>query len=174
MEAKKFIAVDKNNMQEYSLEINSEGEIFINGQKCEVEFTHDDSGLNFVHLKGNNYTVEIVSNDQNNYELLINGNSYTFSLETPFSLEKLKKKIEEEKHATTYLIKAPMPGTILEVNVEQNDSINSGETALVLEAMKMENAIAVDHGGIVTKVFVKKGDIISKNAPLVEIKREKI
>lgn len=172
MEPKKFIAVDKGSMQEYCFEIDQEGGISINGQKCQVEFTHDNAGLTFIQLAGKKYIVEIVSNDQNNYELLINGNSYIFSLETPFSLEKLKKKIEEEKHSTTYLIKAPMPGTLLEVNVEVNQTIGVGETTLILEAMKMENAITAEYAGTVTKVFVKKGDIISKNDPLIEIQKK--
>lgn len=171
MEPKKFIALDKSNMQEYCFEVDKEGQITLNGHKCEVEFTEDDSGLTFIHLGNTKYVVEIVSNEQNNYELLINGNSYVFSLETPFSLEKLKKKIEEEKLSTTYLIKAPMPGTILDVNVEENQSIFTGETILILEAMKMENTIASEFGGTVTKVFVNKGDIIAKNAPLVEIEK---
>ncbi len=171
MEPKKFIALDKNNMQEYCFEVNKEGEITLNGQKCEVEFTEEDSGLTFIHLGNTKYVVEIVSNEQNNYELLINGNSYVFSLETPFSLEKLKKKIEEEKLSTTYLIKAPMPGTLLDINVEEGQTINSGEIVLILEAMKMENTIAAEFGGTVTKVFVKKGDIIGKNASLIEIEK---
>ncbi|NMA72673.1 MAG: acetyl-CoA carboxylase biotin carboxyl carrier protein subunit [Bacteroidales bacterium] len=174
MEPKKFIAVDKGSMQEYCFEIDKKGEILINGQKCEVEFTHNKSGLTFIHLAGKKYIIEIVSNDQNNYELLINGNSYTFSLETPLSLEKLKKKIEEEKQSTTYLIKAPMPGTILEVNVEEEQAVNLGETTLILEAMKMENAITSEHTGTVTRVFIKKGDIISKNDPLIEIEKNTI
>lgn len=172
MEPKKFIAVDKGSMQEYCFEIDENGLISINGQKCEVEFKHNHSGLTFIHLSGTKYIVEIVSNDQNNYELLINGNSYIFSLETPFSLEKLKKKIEEEKHSTTYLIKAPMPGTILEVNVKEKQSVSAGETTLILEAMKMENAITAEHTGTVAKVFVKKGDIISKNDPLIKIEKK--
>ena len=66
-------------------------------------------------------------------------------------------------------INAPMPGTILKVNVTQGQAVKEGEVLCVLEAMKMENEIMAPKGGTVTQVLVSKGSTVETGAPLVVI-----
>ena len=66
-------------------------------------------------------------------------------------------------------VNAPMPGTILKVNVKQGDAIKSGTVLCVLEAMKMENEILAPKDGTVTQVIVAKGSSVDTGAPLVVI-----
>ena len=54
-------------------------------------------------------------------------------------------------------VKAPMPGTILEVKVQQGQSVKKGDVLMVLEAMKMENEIMCPQDGTVAQVNVSKG-----------------
>ena len=66
-------------------------------------------------------------------------------------------------------VAAPMPGTILSVNVTAGQSVKSGDVLLVLEAMKMENEIKAPKDGTVTAVSVTKGESVDTGATLVTI-----
>ena len=66
-------------------------------------------------------------------------------------------------------VTAPMPGTILKVNVKTGDAIKAGTVLCVLEAMKMENEILAPKDGTVTQVAAVKGTTVDTGAPLVFI-----
>ena len=66
-------------------------------------------------------------------------------------------------------VNAPMPGTILKVNVEKGQAVKAGQVLVVLEAMKMENEILAPKDGTVTQVVVSKGSTVDTGAALVVI-----
>lgn len=67
------------------------------------------------------------------------------------------------------VVKSPMPGTILKVNVGQGQVVKEGDVLVVLEAMKMENEIMAPKGGTVTQIVTSKGASVDTDAPLVVI-----
>ena len=66
-------------------------------------------------------------------------------------------------------VNAPMPGTILKVNVTQGQAVKEGDVLCILEAMKMENDIIAPKSGTVTQVVTAKGASVSSGDPLVVI-----
>ena len=64
-------------------------------------------------------------------------------------------------------VTAPMPGTILKVNVKDGQAVKAGTVLVVLEAMKMENESRAPKDGTVTQVVVSKGSTVDTGAPLV-------
>ena len=66
-------------------------------------------------------------------------------------------------------VNAPMPGTILRVNVTQGQAVKEGDVLCVLEAMKMENEIMAPKAGTVTQVVVSKGASVNTGDALVVI-----
>ena len=66
-------------------------------------------------------------------------------------------------------ILAPMPGSIIKVNVSKGDEVKRGQVLLVLEAMKMENEITSPADGKVTDIQVEKGQCISAGDVLIVI-----
>lgn len=66
-------------------------------------------------------------------------------------------------------VNAPMPGTILKVNVTNGQAVKAGDVLCILEAMKMENEIMAPKDGTVTQVLATKGATVDTGAPLVVI-----
>ena len=66
-------------------------------------------------------------------------------------------------------INAPMPGTIVSVNVSAGQKIAKGDVLIVLEAMKMENEIMAPHDGVVASVNVSKGESVNSGTLLVSL-----
>ena len=66
-------------------------------------------------------------------------------------------------------VNAPMPGTILKVNVSQGQAVKAGQVLVVLEAMKMENEIMAPKAGTVTQVVTSKGASVNTGDVLVVI-----
>ena len=66
-------------------------------------------------------------------------------------------------------VNAPMPGTILAVNVTVGQTVNAGDTLMILEAMKMENEISAPKAGKVASIAVTKGANVDSGAVLCVI-----
>ena len=71
--------------------------------------------------------------------------------------------------AGSVAIKAPMPGTILKINVKVGDSVKAGDVVCVLEAMKMENDICAPQDGVVSSVEIAQGASVATDAVLVTL-----
>lgn len=85
---------------------------------------------------------------------------------------KLTKKFENRQQyedPDPNHIKSYIPGTIQEVFVKEGQKVKAGESLLILEAMKMQNQIAMPFDGKVKKIHVKVGDRIPKRHLMVEI-----
>lgn len=67
-------------------------------------------------------------------------------------------------------MRAPLPGTIVAIEVREGDKVKAGQELLTLEAMKMKNAIRSDRDGEIAKINVAVGDLVKHNEPLVTFK----
>jgi len=71
--------------------------------------------------------------------------------------------------AVSSTVTAPMPGTVIKVNVHEGSTVKARDPLVVLEAMKMETPLAAPFDGTVTAVHVKEGDRVAGGAVLVEL-----
>jgi biotin carboxyl carrier protein len=62
-----------------------------------------------------------------------------------------------------------MPGLILEISAKEGQEVKEGDYILVLEAMKMENAITAPRDAVIKKITAKKGETVEKNQVLIEL-----
>ena len=72
-------------------------------------------------------------------------------------------------NAGAIAVKAPMPGTLIKVNVKVGDSVKKGDVLCVLEAMKMENDIMSPVDGVVATVDGAQGASVATDAVLVTL-----
>jgi oxaloacetate decarboxylase alpha subunit/pyruvate carboxylase subunit B len=77
------------------------------------------------------------------------------------------KKAESDTEGTP--LKAPMPGIIVSYKKQVGDSVNTGETVVILEAMKMENALPSPAGGTIKSINFASGDTVARNDVLCVI-----
>lgn len=66
-------------------------------------------------------------------------------------------------------VKTPMPGTILDVRVQNGAKVKKGDVLVILEAMKMENEIQAPCDGTVSSLSVRKGDSVETQALICTI-----
>jgi pyruvate carboxylase subunit B len=74
-----------------------------------------------------------------------------------------------EDAAAGGVVRAPMPGLVLEVMVAEGDEVTADQGLLVLEAMKMENELKAPSGGVVGAIHVESGEAVDKEDLLIEI-----
>jgi biotin carboxyl carrier protein len=127
---------------------------------------------NSFHIIYNNksYTAEIVKIDRASKSCVvkINGTHYPVVLKDQFDLLLEKMGMNSAVSTKVNNIKAPMPGLIINLKVEEGSVVKQGDTLLILEAMKMENIIKSPGDGVVKSLKVKKGDSVEKNQILIE------
>jgi biotin carboxyl carrier protein len=166
---KKLYALSSEN-KKFSFSLPFKDKIRIGKRYFPVQFKSDEKYGTYILWKNRKYPVEIIRSRQNKYEILFNDISYTFTVETPFSLQRMKVLNSKKGKAEVEVMRAPMPGKILDVLVREGSDVLRGEPVLILEAMKMQNEIQSPVNGRVTRVAAKTNTNVMKDDILVEIK----
>lgn len=155
----------------YNLKVNSKFEF-----KKQTNDLENIDVLNLTETKAHvlanhqSYETEIKKADVNakTYSVSVNNTLYEVKIEN--DLDVLIKEMGFEVGAGKVVnsIKAPMPGLILEINVNEGNEVAEGDTLLILEAMKMENALVSPRAGVIKKIEISKGEAVDKGDLLIE------
>lgn len=120
---------------------------------------------------GKSFNVKIMESNFYDRKYVIKVNKSTYTVDISNQLDQLIKEmgfsLGSNKKAND--VKAPMPGMILSVNVEEGQEVKEGDTLLILEAMKMENAIGAPKDGIIKTVNVKSNGTVEKGELMIEM-----
>ena len=128
----------------------------------------------------NNYKVNLLSHEGNNIQLEVNGTKYEVKLKedvkttkTPTLVRSASKRpvepLKVNPSSKRTKIVAPIPGTILAVDIKVGDQVKVGDRLVQLEAMKMENNITSEKSGKITTVLVNVGQKVLQNEVMIEI-----
>lgn len=169
LQIKKLYALSSEN-RKFSFSLPLKHTIRIGKRNYEVKLKADEKYGTYILWKNRKYPVEIISSRQNKYEILFNDISYTFTVETPFSLQRMKVLNSKKGKVEREYIKAPMPGKIIDVMVREGSNVLRGEPLVILEAMKMQNEILSPVNGVIVKVSARINTNVMKDDLLVEIK----
>lgn len=140
-----------------------------------------------IKINGNDYNVTIDEVEGNAAKVEVNGTPYNVEFDKPLSKPKTISVVNRPAAAPSAgpapasrpaaapaaaaggsTVNSPLPGVVLEVKVKDGDKVTKGQVIMVLEAMKMENAIEAPCDGTVT-IKAQKGDSVLEGAPLAII-----
>jgi biotin carboxyl carrier protein len=158
-----------NNEYDFTFE-KKENDWQLNGNAIAFDMI-ENTKTSFHILKNHkSYNVEIVSHNriEKTFQIKVNQTIYSVSVKDKY--DELLHQLGLDKILTNKLsnIKAPMPGLVLNILVEEGADVKKGDPLLVLEAMKMENILKSPADAKVKKVSVKKGVAVEKNQILIE------
>lgn len=119
----------------------------------------------YVTVNGNRYEVE-VEEVKNNFDNMNEPapqaqQSQAQPAASTASSAATKKTQPKNTPSEGEKINCPMPGTIVNINIKEGDSIKKGDLLFVLEAMKMENEIVSPVDGTVASIAVTKGETVN-------------
>ena len=90
----------------------------------------------------------------------VNGIKYDVKLEEIDDNEILEKSAATSSKEVE-IIESPMPGNIIKINVNEGDTVDSGDILMILESMKMENEILASKTGRVVSIEINQGDTVN-------------
>jgi len=124
-----------------------------------------------VLLDEKNYQVEVldVNYSQKQIRLKINHQIMELSIKDSFDQLVERLGISANSQQKINSINAPMPGLVLDVLVEEGQTIEGGENLVILEAMKMENIIKAPGSGTISNIEVEKGQAVEKGTTLIRL-----
>jgi glutaconyl-CoA/methylmalonyl-CoA decarboxylase subunit gamma len=123
-----------------------------------------------MRVNGNEYEVEVeevVNESEVSMPVVSNVEASSIKSESKPAPKTAKKDVAVPSGAVK--ITAPMPGTILKVNVSAGDSVKKGQVLLILEAMKMENEITAPNDGVIASVNIEKGSSVNVGDVMISI-----
>ena len=155
--------------QELEIELGSNNEGKINGTPFKIDPQPQGAKSFHVLSKSKGYNIEVLEANysEKSITLLVNGNKYPLTVKDEFDLLLDKLGMSSMNDQKINEIKAPMPGLVLGVKVNVGDSVEKGDSILVLEAMKMENVLKSPAEGVVKSIHINKGDAVEKNQLLI-------
>ena len=151
-------------MKKYSLKING------NLYEVKIEDINESSTMARVTVNGTKYDVEIEGGKaaavkKPQVVAVPEATGLSVTPKTPIAT----KPAAAAPAAGGAKVTCPLPGTVLSLNVKEGDTVSAGQTLLVLEAMKMENNIDAERGGVVKQVLVSAGATVMEGDVLLVI-----
>ena len=116
-------------------------------------------------------TADVTVTDGSGKKMTVEIDGETFHVDIKDELDQMLAKMGFDAVAGKQVreIRAPMPGLVLQIAVEDGQQVNEGDKILILEAMKMENSILVHADAVIKKIVVSAGQAVEKGQVLVEL-----
>jgi biotin carboxyl carrier protein len=153
----------------YEIEINNEGEITLDGRRLAMDLQSvAGQPVYSLIIDGRSIEAYVVPGDEG-IEVMLGGRLYNVTVED----ERLRRLRQASAGLTVrageYHLKAPMPGMVVAVPVEEGQKVERGADLVILESMKMQNELKAPREGTVTHVRVRPGDRVDQNQILISL-----
>lgn len=137
-----------------------------------------------LKINGKDYSVTINSVEGRTADVTVNGTSYSVEMENEIPSAPAPKQNAAAPAAAPSpaqapaaapaagpgtVVRSPLPGVIISIDVKEGQAIKKGQKVAVLEAMKMENEIQAETDGTVSSILVQKGDSVLEGAEIIKL-----
>jgi len=154
--------------KQFTIDINRDGQVTVDDQIIDIEIEQLlDSTMYSIIIGGKSHDIRMTA-EEDEYEVLLSGEIFDVTVEDERTrrLAGLKAGGGVTGEVT---VKAPMPGVVVEVLVDEGQEVAKGDVVLILESMKMQNEFKAPRDGTVKKIRVNAGDTVDQNAVLLMI-----
>jgi biotin carboxyl carrier protein len=156
--------------KQYEVEILDARRVSINGTVYEVDFKSvSGQPIYSLLVDGHSYQAHVYPGEEETLQVLLRGALYTATVED----EREKRLRAAAGGGTTgsgeFVLKAPMPGLIVKVPVNEGDEIKKGQVLVILESMKMQNELKSPRDGKVTRITIKAGDSVEQRQSMISV-----
>ncbi|GER81221.1 MAG: biotin/lipoyl-binding protein [Anaerolineales bacterium] len=155
--------------KEYLIEITDEHHVSVNGRLLEVDFVSvNGQPVYSMIIDGKSYESYVYETEEG-WQVLTRGRQYNLTVED--EREKRLRAAAGGRVAESgeYHLKAPMPGLIVAIPVNEGDPVKKGQTLVILESMKMQNELKSPKDGTVGRIRVKQGETVEQRQALLSV-----
>lgn len=148
------------------VEFAADGAVLVDGASCSVDLKELEAGvlsLLWTDAAGRVRSYRCTAADG---AVLVDGERVEYAIYDPRSLRCAGAAATESGPRP---LKAPMPGRVVRVLVDEGDTVEAGQGCVVIEAMKMQNELKAPKAGVVRKLAAKVGETVAAGAVLLVI-----
>ena len=129
-----------------------------------------------LHREDDDFFILTVSGQREAVMLAVHGDDIHIHMDGEMYLLKYRNPLDrlaaKSRGAADDFIRAPMPGSIVSLNVAVGDTVSAGQILLIMESMKMESTILAPRDGVVVTVNFEKGQTFDRNAVLLTLEEK--
>jgi len=155
--------------EQFTIDINQQGQVAIDEQIINADMQKmPDTTMYSIIIDGKSHDIRL--NEGNGvYIVQFGGEIFEIVVEDERTRRLAGLKKGPADSSGEVIIKAPMPGVVVEVAVKEGDEVEQGQIILILESMKMQNEFKAPRAGKVHAIRVVPGDKIDQNAVMITI-----
>ncbi len=156
--------------KQFTIDINQDGQVTVDGKVVNVDMQRMlDTTMYSVIIDDVSYDARM-NEGEDVYLVELSGDIFEILVEDERTRRLAGLKGGAAAKAGEVIIKAPMPGVVIDVLVSQDQEVEPGDILLILESMKMQNEFKAPRGGKINTVRVTPGDKVEQNAVMLSIK----
>jgi biotin carboxyl carrier protein len=157
------------NGREFAIEIVDDRHVNVNGNLYQIDFEAvSGQPVYSLILDGKSHEAYVLENDDE-WQVLLRGRLYPAKVE-----DEREKRLRAAAgggvaEGGEFHLKAPMPGLVVAIPVNEGQEIKKGQVLLILESMKMQNELKSPRDGVVNRIKVKAGETVEQKQTLLSV-----
>ncbi|HEX9838333.1 MAG TPA: biotin/lipoyl-containing protein [Anaerolineales bacterium] len=155
--------------KEYLVEIMDEKRISINGKIYQVDFESVSGQPVYSLIVDGKSHESYVQQGDDNWQVLLRGRLYPVTVEDEREKRLRAAAGSGVAESGEFHLKAPMPGLVVAIPVEEGQQIKKGQVILILESMKMQNELKSPRDGTMGRVRVKVGESVEQKQTMLSV-----
>jgi biotin carboxyl carrier protein len=155
--------------KQFLVEIIDDKHVSVDGKIYGVDFESVSGQPVYSLIVDGKSHESYVQRSDDNWQVLLRGRLYPVIVE-----DEREKRLRAAAgggvaESGEFHLKAPMPGLVVAVPIEEGQAVKKGQVLIILESMKMQNELKSPRDGIVSRVKVKAGESVEQKQPLLSV-----